>query len=254
MNLIASTNPSQYMSSNYEKLFTDIKKRIGTVEKLENEYETKKSLWQSKYDMLEKRITNEDDLSREQSDMMDNMPKLVFPDECQINTKSHIMKYAKHMIYNTKSRPSNNLTNENISDLHVTNDFKLALLTGVSVYENPNITSIDSDYLDTSLNMTSQKKIECLIADSSICHGTDYAFGGAIIDKSFSDAHSLNMIYQLMSRPGRGRKSGNAEIYIDETCAIKILNTIKLTQHNYNSTESRDITNMINVFKNLREI
>jgi hypothetical protein len=97
------------------------------------------------------------------------------------------------------------------------------------------------------LDYTSNKKIESIIADSSICYGTDYPIGGVIITPEFAKNHSLNTIYQLISRAGRGRKSSNAEIYIDDTCAERIINTVKLG----NKIVSSEIENMIQVFQSI---
>ena len=89
--------------------------------------------------------------------------------------------------------------------------------------------------------------VNLVIADSSICYGTDYPIGGVIITKEFSDSHSLNTIYQLMSRAGRGRKSANAEIYVDMSCAMQILDTVKQGV----SAVSSEVDNMITVFNGL---
>jgi hypothetical protein len=202
--------------------------------------------------ILEKKIKNADELSRQQSDMYESKPTLSYPEDCQINTKQHVMKYSKHA-YNgfgaNKFRIPSNLNIDELNDLHITDDTKLQLLSGVCCYNAPgtSISDIDEDYLTTTLNLTSQKKVETLIADSSICYGTDYPIGGVIITKEFSDCHSLNTIYQLMSRAGRGRKSNNAEIYVDDTCARKILETVKQGLN----AESIEVDNMIRVFTNL---
>ena len=223
--------------------------------------------WLTTFDLLEKKIKNADELSRQQSDMYDSKPSISFPDECQINTKQHMMKYAKQAYQrfcnnsntnsNTNSNkfriPNNlhNLNNLNVGDLHITDDCKLQLLSGVCCYYTSASSSdgcdIDSEYLETALDLTGQKKMECLIADSSICYGTDYPIGGVIITKEFSDSHSLNTIYQLMSRAGRGRKSANAEIYVDISCAMQILDTVK---QGLNAVSS-EVDNMITVFNGL---
>jgi hypothetical protein len=167
------------------------------------------------------------------------------------------MKYAKksYQIFtqnssNSNFRIPNSLNNINIDDLHITDDCKLQLLAGVCCYkssDNQESCDIDSEYLETALDLTGQKKMECLIADSSICYGTDYPIGGVIITKEFSDSHSLNTIYQLMSRAGRGRKSNNAEIYVDNSCAMKILDTVKQGSNAISS----EVDNMITVFNSL---
>ena len=187
--------------------------------------------------------------------MCDIKPSLLFPDECQINTKPHFTKYISQKKYMRNNNPLikfripnslNNFNNININDLHITDNTKLQLLAGVCCYIPPDTTDIDADYLDTALDLTSQKKIETLIADNSICYGTDYPIGGVIITKEFSDKHSLNTIYQLMSRAGRGRKSNNAEIYIDNSCAMQILETVR-----QGTVISIEVDNMVKTFNNI---
>ena len=252
LNLIASNTPMDFMTTNYNNLVMDIKKKIGSLGKLEAEYDRAMDTWQNAFDALEKKIKNADELSREQSDMYDSKPSISFPDDCQINTKQHIMKYARNAFArfgnnSSKFRIPNNLNNSEMNDLHITDDCKLQLFAGVCCYSSPDTCDIDSAYLDTALDLTSQKKMETLIADSSICYGTDYPIGGVIITKEFSDTHSLNTIYQLMSRAGRGRKSNNAEIYVDNSCAMQILETVK---QGVNAVSS-EVDNMISVFNSL---
>lgn len=252
LNLVANDSPMEFMKLHYAGLVTDIKKKIGSLNKLESEYERALDDWQTAFDSLEKKIKNADELSREQSDMYDSKPAISFPDECQINTKQHMIKYARQAYQRlgsnaNKFRVPNSLNNINVSDLHITDDCKLQLLSGVCCYANPDMCDIASEYLETALDLTGQKKMECLIADSSICYGTDYPIGGVIITKEFSDSHSLNTIYQLMSRAGRGRKSANAEIYVDMSCAMQILDTVKQGVN----VVSSEVDNMILVFNGL---
>ena len=274
LNLIASTTPMEFMKTNYDELVIDIKKYIGgSLSKLESEYEKKINKWREQYDGLEKTYKNLDELSREQSNLNDCKPQMVFPAECQINTKQHYDKYkyttndkdkgksnAKELKPNNTNtntntninyRNPNSLTNHkdfDINDFHITDDMKLQLLSGVCCYTPPDASSdIDPSYLNSALELTSKKQVETIIADNSICYGTDYPIGGIIITKEFSDKNTLNTIYQLMSRAGRGRKSNSAEIHIDMTCAKQILDTIKQGHTNV----SLEVVNMCNVFNSL---
>lgn len=250
LNLIASDKPFDFMKEHYANLVVDIKKRIGSLNKLQSDYEKRLDTWQKEFNSLEKKIKNPDQLSRERDEMLDSKPSISFPDDCQINTKSHVLKYAKQSYLtfgNNKFRIPNILDNIEIDDLHITDDNKLQLLSGVCCYTNPDNIDMDVSYLDTALELTSQKKMETLIADSSICYGTDYPIGGVIITKEFSDTHSLNTIYQLMSRAGRGRKSSNAEIYVDSSFAKNMINTIKQGTN----VISIEAENMISVFNSI---
>ena len=145
----------------------------------------------------------------------------------------------------SKFRIPNTLDATMVDDFHITEDEKLGLLSGVCFYASPDkLPDVDDEYLNTSLELTSQRNVETLITDSSICYGTDYPIGGVIITPEFSKKHSINTLYQLMSRAGRGRKSSNAEIYISSECAEKILTTVH-SKYNHISEETE---NMIKVF------
>lgn len=253
LNLIASDTPASFMNSNYTSLINDVKKKITSLGRLQTDFENRLNAWRSGKEALEKKIKNQDDLSKKLSEHEDSRPYLVYPDECQINTRTHTSKYAKHSMQNPnpgtgKFRPGGiSLSTDSLDELHVTEDTKLALLSGVCFYGNPETIQEDEDYLATALELTSMRNVESIIADSSICYGTDYPIGGVIITQEFAGAHSLNTIYQLMSRAGRGRKSSNADIYVSKECADLILETVR----NGSSYVNQETENMIRVFNSL---
>ncbi len=252
LNLIASDTPDSFMRTNYLGLLEDVKKKITSLGRLQTEYENRLNAWRTGKDALEKKIKNADGLSKKLSEHEDSRPFLVYPDECQINTRTHINKYAKHSLQNAvagKFRQGGiNLRTETLDELHVTEDTKLALLSGVCFYGNPDTLQEDEDYLATALELTSMRNVESLIADSSICYGTDYPIGGVVITPEFASAHSLNTIYQLMSRAGRGRKSINADIYVSKDCSELILETVRTGSKHVN----QETENMIKAFRALR--
>lgn len=247
LNLIATPAPCEILNKCYNSLVVDIKKRIGSLSKLEDEYEKRVDAWNDAYDALEKKIKNADELSRQQSEMQDSRPKFHYPDECQINTRGHISKYARAMLprFNkSKFRIPNDIREFDLDSMHITEENKMELIAGVGCYGNPETIHMDENYLDNVLDLTSQKKMETLISDSSICYGTDYPIGGVIITEEFSDEHSLNTVYQLMARAGRGRKSSTAEIYVHPKCAANILETVKMGK----DARNNEVENMIKKF------
>jgi hypothetical protein len=248
LNLVASDTPNIMMNKSYVGLLDDVKKKIISLSRLKADYEQRLDAWQNMRDTLEKKIKNPDELSRKLSEHAETRPNLIYPDECQINTRAHISKYSKNALIgmnSSKFRIPNTLDATMVDDFHITEDEKLGLLSGVCFYASPDkLPDVDDEYLNTSLELTSQRNVETLITDSSICYGTDYPIGGVIITPEFSKKHSINTLYQLMSRAGRGRKSSNAEIYISSECAEKIL-TIVHSKYNHISEETE---NMIKVF------
>lgn len=251
LNLIASDTPSKFMMDNYSGLLDDVKKKIISLSRLQGDYDQRLDAWIVARDTLEKKIKNPDELSKKLSEHEDSHPSLIYPDECQINTRAHISKYSKHALVgmnSAKFRIPNTLNASMLDDFHITEDIKLGLLSGVCFYAAPDTSpDEDVDYLNTALELTSQRNIESLVADSSICYGTDYPIGGVIITAEFATAHSLNTLYQLMSRAGRGRKSSNAEIYVSSECVEKILATVRSGDGYVN----QETENMIKVFHSL---
>lgn len=251
LNLIASDTPRKIMQEGYSSLLDDVKKKITSLARLQGDYEQRLDAWQAGRDALEKKIKNPDELSKKLSDHADSRPSLVYPDDCQINTRSHINKYSKHALTglnSAKFRIPNTLDANMLDEFHITEDMKLGLLSGVCFYASPDSSpDEDEDYLNTALELTSLRNVETLVADSSICYGTDYPIGGVIITPEFAASHSLNTLYQLMSRAGRGRKSSNAEIYVSNECLEKILATVRSGSAYVN----QETENMIKVFNSL---
>ena len=251
LNLIASDTPRKFQQDSYSSLIYDVKKKITSIARLQGDYEQRLDAWQAGHDALEKKIKNPDALSKKLSEHADSRPSLVYPDDCQINTRSHINKYSKHALAtmnSSKFRIPNTLDANMLDEFHITEDMKLGLLSGVCFYAAPDTSpDDDEDYLNTSLELTSLRNVETLVSDSSICYGTDYPIGGVIITSEFARAHSLNTLYQLMSRAGRGRKSSNAEIYVSSECIEKILATVRSGTGYVN----QETENMIKVFNSL---
>ncbi len=248
LNLIASDSPGAFMRENYAGLLDDVKKKIISLARLQGDYEQCLDAWQAGRDALEKKIKNADQLSKKLSEHADTRPSMTFPDECQINTRSHISKYAKHALSKVRPRAPSTLEPSMLDEFHITEYVKLALLSGLCFYAAPeSAPEEDEEYFDTALELTSTRKVESIVADASICYGTDYPIGGVIITPEFSNTHSLNTLYQLMSRAGRGRKSSNAEIYVSRECMEKILATV----HSGTGYVNTETENMITVFTSI---
>ncbi len=251
LNLIASNTPGKFMQNSYSGLLDDVKKKITSLARLQGDYEQRLDVWQAGRDALEKKIKNPNELSKKLSEHADTRPSMIYPEDCQINTRTHINKYSKHALVGMKTakyRIPSTLDPNMLDEFHITEDVKLGLLSGVCFYSSPESSvDEDEDYLNTALELTSLRNVETLVADSSICYGTDYPIGGVIITPEFAASHSLNTLYQLMSRAGRGRKSSNAEIYVSSECEAKILETVRCGAK-YVSTETE---NMIRVFTNI---
>jgi hypothetical protein len=236
-NLIATTNPLDFVKNNFSNLLTDIKNDISSLKKLITQHYQELNLWEKEFSKLQQREeaklnrkeTNRKDVGKlqraKQVDELENAkPQLKFPYKYQINTQEHIKEYAKKTniaIDKNAIRNSLNLDEVPYNELNVSDDLILLLLAGVGVYT----ANLDSNYISTVMRLAEEGKLAYLVADSSISYGTNYPINRVFITKDLSDAHSTNTIFQLMSRAGRVGKSWIAEAFIDDTCAERIINS-----------------------------
>ena len=72
-------------------------------------------------------------------------------------------------------------------------------------------------------------KLAFAISDVGIAYGTNVPLNRIIATKDFTDAYSINTVYQLIARAGRVGKSWIAEAFIDAECATKIVKSIQTT-------------------------
>jgi hypothetical protein len=247
MNLVATLNPEEFAITNFTGLLTDIKKRCKSFADLNADYDRKLDAWQSTYDSMTKRKeTIDDELSRQLSELSDSKPTLNFPNVFQIGTREHVTKYAGDAVASTQKRfrVPNSVDCIDFDNMNASDDLQLLLCAGVGVYSTN--TKLNDYYLDAVIELASSGRLEYLIADSTICYGTDYPIGGIFITKEFSDSYGLNTIYQLISRAGRGRNSLFADIHIDNSCAYRILSSIR-------GSEVADVEkkNMLEMFNKL---
>jgi len=247
MNLVATLNPEEFAITNFTGLLTDIKKRCKSFADLNADYDRKLDAWQSTYDSMTKRKeTIDDELSRQLSELSDSKPTLNFPNVFQIGTREHVTKYAGDAVASTQKRfrVPNSVDCIDFDNMNASDDLQLLLCAGVGVYSTN--TKLNDYYLDAVIELASSGRLEYLISDSTICYGTDYPIGGIFITKEFSDSYGLNTIYQLISRAGRGRNSLFADIHIDNSCAYRILSSIR-------GSEVADVEkkNMLEMFNKL---
>ena len=170
-----------------------------------------------------------------QSDMMEDQPRLLFPDDLQINTESFLKKRG---IQRSNPRIPLQLETIDLSDMAVEEDLILLLYMGIGVYSE----TVNSKYRKVVSKFMEEGKLEFIVSD--VCYGMDYPIGCLLVSKEFSDTQSLNVIYQLMSRVGRGRMSYMGHIYIDESCVSRILDPI-------DETSSVELKNMEKVLLGL---
>jgi len=103
------------------------------------------------------------------------------------------------------------------------NNIIIALLLGIGIYdpeyENP-------EYIKTIIKLSNKGMLSYVISNTDISYGTNFKIEYIIIDNTcFKDAenHSINTLFQLISRAGRRGISWKASIY----CDSNVINIIK---------------------------
>jgi len=230
-NLIVSENPIEFAMSAFSDVLKTIKSRIGSFNKIYNNYETAMTKWKQAFDKLEDTIIKADDLSMAQDEMRDSLPSLEFPSDLQINTFNHIRRIIGDVTAASLSKGARvpiNLETLPFDKLNVSEDVILLLCAGIGIYVNPNNKSdLNPNYIKTVLDLAANGRLVYLIGDGSLAYGLDMPFASVTICKDFSDKHSLNTINQLMSRAGRGKMSFMSKVFMDVSCSEMILASIR---------------------------
>ena len=138
------------------------------------------------------------------SDISDSRPSLQFPEEFQLGVKERLRTPIQIA---------------NIDFLSMKNsDMVLLLFAGVGIYDE---NETDKLYLQTLFSLGIKGQLAYIV--SNVSYGMDYPFTKVYISDEFSEKKSMNEVYQLLSRGGRGQMSNLAKIFVSSGCAQKIL-------------------------------
>jgi hypothetical protein len=254
MNLVATIDPFKFTLDNFKDLLTELKNNkecpIHSANSMLTKYEKELSIYKSNCDRVLKKVDNEDKQSKELDKLRSNKPTIKFPKFGHINTKKHIMKFSPHKLKSINSRfIREELLLENIpfDKINVPDDIILLLFCGVGIY-SPNSNIIDSNYTQVVLDLAESGSLAYLVADSSICYGTNYPINRVFVVEDFSKNHSIYTLFQLMGRAGRVGRSWKAEAFVHESCSKEILKYTR-DPNSYN-TEGE---NMIKVFNKIKQ-
>lgn len=148
-------------------------------------------------------------------------PVYHFPEWGQINTGKHIQKFARshsHAIVPSFVRRPIPLHTINFGEFTVNDDLILLLMAGVGIYS---VALDDPLYRSTVLSLASAGQLAYLIADESICFGTNYPINHVIIAHDFN--HSLCTCLQALGRAGRPGKSPTADAIVPKSFAEALI-------------------------------
>lgn len=216
--------------SSFEKERNNLERKIETYEKsLDNSPKTKCSPNSEGSEGRRKdgeRFTKVD-IDKKIQELEDSVPKLDFPDYGHINSKEHAKKYAgSGKIFGRNIRIPPALESIQYHNFNVSDEILALLFTGVGVYST-NDKSICPNYLKAVLDMASSGKLAYIVADVSICYGTNYPINRIIVTDDFANAHSINTLFQLFGRAGRVGRSWIAIVYVSEMVSKKLVDYVQ---------------------------
>jgi len=223
MDLIGALHPKEYAMTKFADLLATIKSKTSLY-KIYSDYEKDLSIWEDSYSKISKcKYADERERLAALSDIDDARPNLVFPEEFQIGTREGLRAP---------------LQIANIDFLRMKNeDMVLLLFAGVGIYDAD---EQDKLYLQTLFSFGIKGRLAYIV--SNVSYGIDYPFSKVFIDKTFSDSKSMNEVYQLLSRGGRGQMNNLAKIFISNECADKIFNV----EEEGDTLEVRDMVSKFN--------
>jgi hypothetical protein len=252
MNLIVTNDPVNFALTSFKSLLDDLNEHgCKSAKQLNNIYQKEITVYKNTIDKFDnnklvlkkgdkekdkdEKIANKQEKDKKKQELEETRcPKLKFLDFGQINTQEHLERYASSHIKKIIKRfvrIPNDLENTPEDIYLLDNEIVLLLFCGVGIYCPTSLTLSDI-YNTTVLHMASEGKLAYLIADSSICYGTNYPINRVFITQDFVDVHSLNTLFQLLGRAGRVGQSWKAEAYITKNIAVKLMEFVNGTVNN----------------------
>ena len=226
--LIATTKPLAFVQENFSEF---VEKFEEEHKKMLADYKRKLGAWESEIARMEARGTQSKlEKERDLDTLKEEKPKLKLG-SFEINTEEHVRKFAR------LSKLSINASNLRVAlgsaetesilttEMNVPESLRVLLACGVAV-----IGAVPSPvYNRIASRLFTEGKLAFAISDVGIAYGTNVPLNRIIATKDFTDAYSINTVYQLIARAGRVGKSWIAEAFIDAECATKIVKSIQTT-------------------------
>lgn len=275
-NLVATSDPLTFTTSNFGELANDVKKDIVSYKSLLTPY----NKWKDQREEIIKRnpVLGEES-ERTLQQLLEkhdaDKPQSCIPEKFQINTVAHTKKY--HGSYNNQRSRKPML---NFYDCgSVTETVDTLFHCGVGIYapapegapKKPG--DMPKKYTNLLIGKAKEKRVcycpgvdtkdkkvmqktesaidgfvtngdlEFVVSNEEIAYGIDCPFGGLFVDKNLSEKISLNTLFQLISRIGRGRKSPYANVFVDKSVVSDILEMIRDEEY-----ENEETSTILEVF------
>jgi hypothetical protein len=243
-NLVFTDSPVEFATKQFQSLLADLKTDgFSSSDHVFKKYERDLELHQKKVDRISVRVKNQDNASKEIQDM--DKPILNFPDWAHINTLDHIRKYAKThgRDINPQYIRSKYCLEMIPRDSRTINELMLLLMCGVGIYSLSD-SNIDDIYRSQVMSMAATGQLAYLIADSSFSFGANYPISRVFIMDDFAENHSIDTIFQSLSRAGRVGHSWMAEAYVCDKTANMTIRYSRELNNGYGVIEARNMEEM----------
>lgn len=242
--LIATANPEEFVLNNFKSLIDQVYAsetnkivtggdvatyRYKSTGDAMRRYMSELSDWEKKIVTIDKNATSPDDKAAKLDEHDKLKPVFPFPEWAHVGSEAHINKFAR----SHRDKILRNLVRGKLNVPHLTSSDKIinvddrvltALFCGVAIYSTETVKC--RVYLDIVLQLASAGALAFVVADSTICFGTNYPFFNVIITQEFSELHSMLVLFQVMGRAGRPGKSPKALIIVPDTVARRIINFV----------------------------
>ncbi len=226
--LIATENPVAFVMQYFQNIVTDFLKQYSSVKKINDDYTHNVSMWQKQIDRADRgvkdsAINSKEDRLRNEESLQLGKPTIKVS-EFQINTAMHVRKYAKstkNVIDRHMLRQELDVTEIMTCEMSVPDDIRILLACGVGIAG-----VYGGKYAHIVNVLMNEGKLSYIVSNDSIAYGTNVPINIVLVTKEFSDKHSINTVYQLISRAGRVGRSWNAEAFVDESCSQKMLSSL----------------------------
>ena len=215
-NLIVSDNPHSITNSSYCKKLPSIKKLI---KRFEDDFST--------YEKNKQKIDKEKLTDQEKSQKMNalDFPILEWPEDCVVNSNTHITKYAPSGFdYDLSMCKINMIDQIETPDLQdMLKDYDKLFLSTIGVFDTDmsdikgkSLNYSNGFYTHTLLDYADRGKMSYIFSDKQITYGTNLPTSTVFIDKH-REEFTQNMLHQLIGRAGRPGKSKVATvIFLDD--------------------------------------
>jgi hypothetical protein len=246
MNLIASYNPVEFVNTHFSDYLNKIKHVFNfdkELEKYNNSIENyKKALIAHEHtqSILEsskkkKTVDSQGNISVEEKTTVEftkTEPKFNFPEKFCVNSIEHCNWIKRHNTHIQCGHKHHKIVHPKMEELdmneftlnrknRIDDDYIILLLAGIGVFSQ----SITSPYYQSCvIEFASSGRLAYVIADDSICFGTNYPFVRTFIEPKFAQNHSINTINQAMSRAGRMGLAWKADAYLPECILPRFTN------------------------------